>query len=183
MSVDTHLPSQAKFAPPPGTTFRRGKFIGETYEDVAQKDRQYAAWAIREQRAAGRLPRSLARFVQYVSDVHGGVMSVGKHKGLYFDELLRDEPEYVEWCLNVVNPNGPLKDFVAYALQQEENPKKRARGVEPIDGRCAICLERPLSAAWVPCGHTVACYECATATDGRCPVCRQHGFVQKLFVG
>lgn len=43
---------------------------------------------------------------------------------------------------------------------------------------CIICMEKPRSHAFVPCGHFASCESCATASmlqdDNRCPVCRQH---------
>ena len=42
---------------------------------------------------------------------------------------------------------------------------------------CIICMEKPRSHAFVPCGHFASCEACATASmlqdNNRCPVCRQ----------
>ena len=178
-----HMASWATRAPPPESIFKQGKFVGQTFEKIAQEDRQYAAWAIREQRVTGQLSRNLAGFAQYVKEAHGGVMAVGKHKGLYYDELVSSEPEYTEWCMNISRPGDALEEFVLYARQQTGNTMKSRREANLVEHRCGTCLEQPLNAAWVPCGHTVTCYECATMIGGRCPVCRQPGSVLKLFVG
>ena len=53
------------------------------------------------------------------------------------------------------------------------------RPLSPPDSRsrvtCAVCLERPVSAALLECGHTVCCVECASAlvvSNAPCPLCR-----------
>lgn len=50
------------------------------------------------------------------------------------------------------------------------------KGGNSGSGDCAVCLEKPIQAAIVPCGHACACLECAKAIqDGAskaCPICR-----------
>ena len=165
--------------PDPKSLLMQGKHLGKSFADVAL-DRSYVNWAFRESEN-GDLSSNLASFVQYVKDEHGGLLTVGKHKGKYFTEALEEDPQYAKWCGSAACPNRfkCLKDFAAHAEKQGE---RRQEG-ESFAKKCMICLEKPLGAAWVPCGHTVACYECATALDGRCPICRRCGCVQKLFVG
>ena len=102
----------------------------------------------------------------------------------YFDEL---PPDYVEWAQGLTSPgHASLKDLADFAREQEEAGKKRKRGGEDEGAmkKCMICLERPLAACWVPCGHANTCYECALGVaDHRCPICRRRGHIQKLFVG
>ena len=56
--------------------FQAGKHAGQSFEQIAADDRRYSAWA-------GQLSRNLAAFVKYVKKRHGGVVGVGKHRGLY----------------------------------------------------------------------------------------------------
>ena len=63
--------------------FKAGKHVGQSFERVAADDRRYGAWALREEREGGQLSRNLAGFVKYIKARHGGVMTVGKHRGLY----------------------------------------------------------------------------------------------------
>ena len=105
----------------------------------------------------------------------------------YFDELLQNDTEYVEWCQGLASPGNALKELADFARQQEEaGTKKRKRNGDDDSAmkKCMICLERPFGACWVPCGHATTCYECALGVaDHRCPICRKRGLIQKLFVG
>ena len=62
---------------------KNGKYAGKPFERVVRDDRRYSAWALREEREGSQLSRNLAGFVKYVKQRHGGVMTVGKHRGLY----------------------------------------------------------------------------------------------------
>ncbi|KAK4253266.1 hypothetical protein QN277_010590 [Acacia crassicarpa] len=50
---------------------------------------------------------------------------------------------------------------------------------------CAICFDAPRDCFFLPCGHCVACFECATRiaeAEGTCPVCRRSmKKVRKIF--
>ncbi|KAF7845364.1 E3 ubiquitin-protein ligase rififylin [Senna tora] len=50
---------------------------------------------------------------------------------------------------------------------------------------CAICFDAPRDCFFLPCGHCVACFECATRiaeAEGTCPVCnRRMKKVRKIF--
>ncbi len=64
--------------------FKNGKYAGQSFEKIAADDRGYSASALREERdGGGQLSRNLAGFVKYVKQRHGGVMTIGKHRGLY----------------------------------------------------------------------------------------------------
>ena len=62
---------------------KNGKYAGQSFERIAAEDRRYCAWALREEREGGQLSRNLAGFVKFVKERHGGVMTIGKHRGLY----------------------------------------------------------------------------------------------------
>ena len=74
--------------------FKNGKYAGQSFERVASEDRRYSAWALREQEeGGGKLSRNLASFfVKFIKDRHGGVMSIGKHRGLYRCAGLNEHP-------------------------------------------------------------------------------------------
>ena len=64
---------------------RMGKYIGATFVDVAARDRAYCGWILREK------PRSFKQFEQYLVETHGGVITVGKYKGAFFDEIMKED--------------------------------------------------------------------------------------------
>ena len=164
--------------------FKYGKYIGQCFEKVAREDRSYSAWALREEQGS-HLSRNLANFVKYVKEKHGGVVRAGKHRGVYFNEVAQSDPDYVDWCASLTNPGVALKELAEYARgEKEESNKKQKREEQCLSGTCIICFEQPLAACFIPCGHTTTCYACAAnITDRRCPICREKGRIQKLFVG
>ena len=165
-----------------------GKHTGAPYEKVAAEDRKYCAWILREERESNQLSRNMKSFAQYLKQQHGGLMTVGKHAGKFFDELLRDDPEYASWVMALAHPSNAMKEFADYIIEQQrikadDDTRKRTRD-EVNDGKCILCLERSLTAAFIPCGHCVCCYDCASTMESyRCPICRKPATVQRLFVG
>ena len=165
-----------------------GKHNGAPYERVAAEDRKYCAWVLREDRQSSQLNRTMKSFAVYLKKQHGGLMSVGKHAGKWFDELIAEDPEYAVWVQNLDQPSAVMKDFAEYIIEQQRiaadgESRKRTRD-ETNEGKCIMCLERVLTAAFVPCGHCVCCWECAsTLGNNRCPICRKQATVQRLFVG
>lgn len=59
-----------------------------------------------------------------------------------------------------------------YSAQGEATPEIRHR---QVGGTCIICLSKPNSHLYVPCGHRCVCIDCATRWDkqgsGTCPMC------------
>ena len=176
--------------PKPHSLLVQGKYVGRTFEYVAREDRSYVEWALREERS-GELSTNLAAFVGYVKHAYGGILTVGKHKGLYFTELMEKDPEYADWCRTIGSPGDILRAFADWQARKGppkacSDTHKASKDDDTVFGRkCMFCLEKPMSAAWIPCGHMVACYSCATSMphSQRCPICRQFGLIQKLFVG
>ena len=88
----------------------------------------------------------------------------------------------------LAHPSNAMKEFADYIIEQQrikadDDTRKRTRD-EVNDGKCILCLERSLTAAFIPCGHCVCCYDCASTMESyRCPICRKPATVQRLFVG
>ena len=53
------------------------------------------------------------------------------------------------------------------------NNSKRDQTImtEPIV-KCVICLDKPFTHALRPCGHLIACPDCAKKIPKECPICR-----------
>ena len=62
---------------------RCGKHAERPFGDAAATDPSYCAWVLREKADGRRLSRDLKSFANYVQDVHGGVLVVGKHAGRF----------------------------------------------------------------------------------------------------
>lgn len=48
-------------------------------------------------------------------------------------------------------------------------------------GTCSICMNRPVSGCFHPCGHTATCQTCSVSLT-RCPICRSPAKFIKLFL-
>ena len=110
--------------PRPKTLLKQGKHIGRTFEEVCQTDRPYIDWVFREEKS-GELSPNLAALVAYVRQKYGGLMTLGKHRGRYFSELLEQDPLYADWAMNVSCPGDPLRSFGDYAQASSKRKKKR----------------------------------------------------------
>jgi alanine-alpha-ketoisovalerate/valine-pyruvate aminotransferase len=129
------------------------------------------------------LPSGFNSFYKYLINVHGGIMSVGKHKGRFFDEILADAPDYCQWALSLQAPSDCFLPFVAYSRAHlkdgEMHPAKKQRAEDKFhdatDKVCAICCDRHRDSVLVPCGHIVACMPCGLKFDDQnCPICKQY---------
>ena len=141
-------------------TLKYGKHTGAPYEKVAAEDRKYCAWVLREERESNQLSHNMKSFAHYLKTQHGGLMTVGKHSGKFFDELLKEDPEYAVWVQSLTQPGAAMKEFSEYIIEQQQlkeddGNRKRTRD-EANNGKCILCLERSLTAAYIPCGHTVS---------------------------
>ena len=149
---------------------RCGKHAGRHFSDVAATDVGYCAWALRENNEGRRLSRDLKAFANYIQDVHGGVLVVGRHSGRFFADVLREDPEYGEWAASLEDPSKLMIGFHKYVKK-----KQQIRPRDTSDDTCSICLDRTLDSAFIPCGHQAACIDCARRlhASGTCPICRE----------
>ena len=84
---------------------RCGKHAGQRFEDVASGDPSYAAWVLREKADGKKLPRDLKSFAKFIEQFHGGILEVGRHRLRFFDEVLRDDPDYADWSTSLESPS------------------------------------------------------------------------------
>ncbi len=64
-------------------------------------------------------------------------------------------------------------------IVREENVSRK-RPAEREDNSCHICASRDINAAFIPCGHVLACFSCA-APLLRCPLCRRGTKAYRIF--
>lgn len=62
-----------------------------------------------------------------------------------------------------------------------EGEGSSARAAAANTGRCVVCLEEPLGAVFIKCGHLCACQRCAATLRGKCPICRRTGPVLDVY--
>ena len=77
---------------------RCGKHKGQTRDYVIKHDKGYCAWLLRARREKQDLPRDLDKFAAHLAEQHGGILTVGIHKGMFFDEVLSKHPDYGDWA-------------------------------------------------------------------------------------
>ena len=108
---------------------------------------------------------------------------MGKHKGLWFSEVLSKEPDYCIWVMSLKDPGGGFhkliewlrKNFDPTQDEEPEPPDKKAKRDE-----CKICFDKLIDSVFVPCGHILACLTCAMNVD-QCPVCESPCEALKIF--
>ena len=70
---------------------------------------------------------------------------------------------------NITKQQSLLQNLVLDIVNQRENPMELE--IES-NNKCVICLDRSLSVAIRPCGHVIACFDCAQKLPNECPICR-----------
>ena len=139
---------------------RCGKFKGQTHEHVKKLDKGYCAWVLRAQREKQPLPRDLRKFADHLATQHGGVLTVGIHKGTFFDEVLVKHPDYGAWAAELRQPGDGMKHFAQYVVDRRRAEEKRKREEqarsETAEDRknCCVCYCQPSACAFVlgpPC--------------------------------
>ena len=104
---------------------RCGKHSGRPFADVATADPSYCAWVLRERANGTRLSRDLKSFANYIQDVLGGVLVVGRHAGRFFADVLRDDPEYGEWAASLENPSKLMVSFHEHVERRQRRTPTR----------------------------------------------------------
>ena len=156
---------------------RVGKYRGAAFEEVAQRDRSYCAWVLREQ------PHGLKKFYKYLVERHGGLLHIGKHKGKYFDEVMLEDEDYADWVMSLRGDPGGFKQFIHYMSNNPAVDEQASKKLRADEETCKICHQEQINTVLVPCGHIVACSKCAERLQEKpCPICKSGVcFVQKTF--
>ena len=146
---------------------RVGKYKGKRFSEAAA-DRGYCGWVLHTQ------PQGFAGFADFLKEAHGGLMTVGKHKGLFYDEIIVRDPGYADWARKLIEPSDALAEFIEY-VEHVVEPMAKRHCAHQTQQDCVMCCDRTINTAFVPCGHAVACMECGTRFDGcPCPMCKRH---------
>lgn len=83
-----------------------GKHRNSTFIQV-ELDRAYCSWVL----GSTSLPLSLRLFQFYLRQRHGGIFTVGKYRGRFFDEVMQSDPSYSSWVMDI---NDACGNFLEY---------------------------------------------------------------------
>jgi hypothetical protein len=152
---------------------RSGKYRGHTYEHVKDLDRPYCGWVL-DANVETSLPRDMRVFARHIEREHGGVLRLGRHKGMWFRDAWKTHPDYCEWAAELPDPGDAMKSFSEFAKKKvaeqaipedpEEPPKKKFRkdeGEGELDKNakaCVVCMTSEVEAAFVPCVDPSHCF-------------------------
>ena len=104
------------------------------------------------------------------------IEEVKKIQKQFKDLLLKQEIESKKQYEEIQNQTKQLNllQNLVLDLKNSQSSKKNAEKVEtePI-GKCVICLDKPFTHAVRPCGHLIACTDCAEKLSKKCPICRR----------
>ena len=56
-------------------------------------------------------------------------------------------------------------------------------GTDESNNRCLMCCDREITTVATPCGHMIACVECAERCHNKCPMCMQTCSFVRVFKG
>ena len=149
-----------------------GKYKGRRFEEAAQ-DRGYCSWILQEK----SLSRSLAKFQDYLVKKHVGIVTVGKHKRKFYDEVLTEDPDYCDWVRSIKEPTF-FENFQKYLKEQSEDKDdiNEESSTTIASDKCKICYDNIVGCVFIPCGHLACCLRCGLRCDrdnGACPICQQ----------
>ena len=118
-------------------TVPSGKHAQKTFEDVLREDRGYLEWILSLSDIQAGWMRELKEFAlekgvkskntppnsaskppqQYGEAVGPGSVPSGKHKGKSFEDVLREDPGYVQWVVGLDDIKAPwMQELKTFAL-------------------------------------------------------------------
>ena len=84
-------------------------------------------------------------------------------------------------CINQINKNKIISnetinvESLIYKLNEMMTPKDNINDIT-----CSICMDEEKCMAFINCGHMCICESCKPRVD-KCPICRTHGPIIKIF--
>ena len=118
---------------------------------------------------------------------------MGRHKGMFFNELWGSQQDYCTWVLNLQDPGlgfSKLIDWLkktpgAATTASTEASSEASAATEPVNKKfkseeCKICYDKAIDSVFVPCGHVAACMSCAAGLEV-CPICKTVSVAFKMY--
>ena len=96
-------------------------------------------------------------------------------KQLQLQQDIESKKQYEEIQVRVTNQTKQqnlLQNLVLDLKNCKSNQKAEKVDTESTD-KCVICLDKPFTHALRPCGHLIACTDCAKKLPKECPICRR----------
>ena len=96
-------------------------------------------------------------------------------KQLQLQQDIEYKKQYEEIQMTVTNQTKQqnlLQNLVLDLKNCKSNQKAEKVEAESTD-KCVICLDKPFTHALRPCGHLIACTDCAKKLPKECPICRR----------
>jgi len=91
------------------------------------------------------------------------------------EQLEADCKQYTLSRLMSLDEIKALEARLESLLKETRNLKEdKLTEISKKDSECIVCMERPRSRVFIPCGHVCLCEFCAPALK-KCPVCRKEG--------
>ena len=97
-------------------------------------------------------------------------------KQLQLQQDIESKKQYEEIQMTVTNQTKQqnlLQNLVLDLKNCKSNQKAEKIEAESTDNKCVICLDKPFTHALRPCGHLIACTDCAKKLPKECPICRR----------
>ena len=112
----------------------------------------------------------LNRFFIVIEDVK----KIQKQNRYILQKLEVESKKHYEEIQNQTKQLKLLQNLAPY-LKNSQSSKQKTEKVETelITGNCVVCLDKPLTHAVRPCGHLIACTDCAEKLSKKCPICRR----------
>ncbi|KAL3617510.1 hypothetical protein CASFOL_037831 [Castilleja foliolosa] len=110
----------------------------------------------------------MSNFKRTEQDVHGDQRGDGvSERNSLLSHKDDDNHSWGSSYASVSDDEDHIEDKQAGRLAKDDENKQL----------CAICFDAPKNCFFIPCGHCVACFGCATRiveSSGVCPICRRH---------
>ena len=146
------------------TVLSFGKHRGSTFAAVFAADKGYCAWVAGEELTAQEDPEScFARFKRWLQAKQ--FVAFGKHKGLSYEELLREDPQYCAWLVHeaACKPTAAASTPQSSSSSSSSSPTRRRP--DPATDLVKWLRQRGVTpasyASWAPAFS----FECCCCTD------------------
>ncbi|XP_033740533.1 baculoviral IAP repeat-containing protein 2-like [Pecten maximus] len=95
---------------------------------------------------------------------HGPDLTPPEHAGVSSPSLVPSDPMQASGAQTAIPHDTSMEDLKLHSLTKEHFSLK-------LRSQCKICMEEDVCVVFLPCGHLVCCFSCASLLY-ECPICR-----------